>query len=69
MCLTDEESEQANFMLIIVGIELPFKADLSKETDAGKDQSFRSVWNLHLTTYSWWLTALAMIMWFLAIIS
>lgn len=43
MCLTDEGSEGSNFMPIIFGIELPFKADLSKQTDAGKDQSFRSV--------------------------
>lgn len=52
MWLIGEESEGSNFMLINFGTELRFKADLGKQTHAGKDHSFRSVWNLHLATHS-----------------
>ena len=38
MWLTDEGSEGRNCMLLIFGTELPFKADSSEQTDAGRDQ-------------------------------
>lgn len=41
-------------MLIIFDTDLPFKKNLSKQTDSGKDQSgsFRGLWNLHLAAQS-----------------
>lgn len=52
MCLTAERSEGSSIILIIFDIDLPFKTNLSKQTDSEKDQSFRGVWNLHLAAHS-----------------
>lgn len=43
MCLIHERSKGSDVILIVFDIGLPFKTNLSKQTDSGKDQSFRSV--------------------------